>query len=211
MCNQNGINFFIKWVNSSQYIYLVVHVDDFTVFGSNQEMIEEFHQHMNQKYDVTTNLDGVFLGILQTRMPNGDCVFTRPYQLQSIFDRWLPNWVRWAETTRGSDDKSYVDNYEQESSPCDKKHFKSLLGSLMWMFDVQPGIVWAVSKISQRQEALHESDMEALLQVAKYLYVTRSMGTIKHRRRLCAYEGMQIAGLLHIETVDHNTLLVLTL
>ena len=79
------------------------------------------------------------------------------------------------------------------------------------MFDVQPGIVWAVSKISQRQEALHESDMEALLQVAKYIYVTRSMGTIKHRRRLCAYEGMQIAGLLHIETVDHNTLLVLTL
>ena len=94
-------------------------------------MIEEFHQHMNQKYDMTTNLDGVFLGILQTRMPNGDCVFTRPYQLQSIFDKWLPNWIRWAETTRGSDDKSYVDNYEQESSPCDKKHFKSLIGSLM--------------------------------------------------------------------------------
>ena len=83
--------FFIKWVNSSQYIYLVVHVDDFTVFGSNQEMIEEFHQHMNQKYDVTTNLDGVFLGILQTRMPNGDCVFNRPYQRQSIFDKCLPN------------------------------------------------------------------------------------------------------------------------
>ena len=45
----------------------------------------------------------------------------------------------------------------------------------MQIYDVRPGIAYSVSKIAQRHEAPREHDMEALLQVVKYLYVTRDM------------------------------------
>lgn len=168
--------FFIKWVDAKHFIYLIVHVDDFTVFASDQSIIDEFHRHLQSKYEVTTNVDGVFLGIRCTKMANGDCIFTRPYMLQSIFERWLPNGLDGHRVPGEPMKASYVSECEQESPLCDKTQFKSLLGALMQLFDVRPGIIWAVSKIAQRQEAPREVDLEALLQVTRYLFVTKDMG-----------------------------------
>jgi len=61
----------------------------FTAFASDRLIIDEFHRHIQLKYEVTTNDDGVLLGIRRTKMKNGDCIFTRPYMLHSIFDLWL--------------------------------------------------------------------------------------------------------------------------
>jgi hypothetical protein len=168
--------FFVKWVNESQYIYLIVHVDDFTAFASDQHIIDEFHRHLQSKYEVTTNVDGVFLGIRRTKMENGDCIFSRPYMLQSIFDRWLPSGLDGHRVPGEPMKASYIKECEGESPPCDKNQFKSLFGALMQLFDVRPGIIWAVSKIAQRQEAPREIDLEALLQVTRYIFATKDMG-----------------------------------
>ena len=66
---------FVKWVSVSNFIYLQFHVDDFTTMGLNQTVIDEFHAHMALKYEVITNVDGMFLGIRDGYWP-----FTRPYQ-----------------------------------------------------------------------------------------------------------------------------------
>ena len=49
------------------------------------------------------------------------------------------------------------------------------MGALMQLYDVRPGIQYAVSKIAQRQEVPRDHDMEALRRIVLFLWYTRDM------------------------------------
>ena len=54
---------FYKWISLLIYIYIMFHVDDLDAAGTSEEILDEFEGHMKTKYEVTSNTDGVFLGI----------------------------------------------------------------------------------------------------------------------------------------------------
>ena len=81
---------FYKGVNSSQFLYLLFRVDDFQALCTTQGLIDEFHAHMEKKYEVTTNVDGLFLGVRITKQ-DGCYLFSKPHQLRSLFDKWSSN------------------------------------------------------------------------------------------------------------------------
>ena len=81
--------FFYKWQSAFRFLYIVFLVDDFTTLGRTQLDIDAFHKHMLSKYEITTNTDGAFLGTRCSRQDDGSMVFTKPHQLQNIFDKWL--------------------------------------------------------------------------------------------------------------------------
>ena len=51
---------FYKWVSAVSFIIIVFHVDDFSVNSSDEQLLNEFEQHMLSKYEVTSNTYGVF-------------------------------------------------------------------------------------------------------------------------------------------------------
>jgi hypothetical protein len=70
---------FYKFNSPTEFIYIVFHVDDFNVAGTDQIIISEFHEHLKTKYGVTSNEKGIFLGIMRTELEDGRTLFTKPF------------------------------------------------------------------------------------------------------------------------------------
>ena len=166
---------FVKWVSLFSFIYIVFHVDDFAALGSTDGMIDEFGEHLRSKYEITPNTDGVFLGTRCSRQPDGSMIFTKPHQLEAIFDKWTPDGST-IELPKEPMAAAYIEKLEAESPPVDKTPYKSLLGALMQLMDCRPDISYALSKLAQRSESPREHDMSALLYVVHYLIGTKDLG-----------------------------------
>jgi len=170
--------FFVKWFSKFSFIYIIFHVDDFKVSGTDQNIIDEFHNHLNSKYTVTTTKDGLFLGIRIEQQADGSCIFTKPRLLQSVFDKFLPNGPSMSLPHDPISDK-YIKNYNIDDSPlCDSTMFKSVIGKLLQHVDYRIDIAFAVSKISHRTASPRVKDLEALMYIIHYLYSTRDLGLI---------------------------------
>jgi hypothetical protein len=176
---------FYKRESATRYIYLVFHVDDFIVSGTSESIIDEFHKHMALKYEITSNQNGVFLGILMQHLGNDAYLMTKPSQLGNIFDKYLPTGATTASAPKEPMQTGYLKNFAKDDSPvCDQKEFRSMLGAAMQLTDVRPDIAFAISKISQRQCNPRVKDREALVYLLNYLYFTKDRGVILRRSQL---------------------------
>ena len=115
------------------------HVDDFTTLGTGQGNIDAFGKHLKGKYEITTNTDGTFLGIRCTRRADGSMIYTKPYQLESIFDKWLLEGHA-GPPPREPMSAEYLQKIRDESPPVAKSNFMSLMGALMQLIDVRPDL-----------------------------------------------------------------------
>jgi len=167
---------FVKWKSATTYIYIVLHVDDFTGCATHQKLLDELAQHLRDKYnEVTTNTDGMFLGILCERQIDGYMVFTKPFQLLKIFEKYLPDGPIYA-IPKDPMLKKYFDTFHESSPPVDCTKFRSLLGALMQLNDVRADIVFPLAKIATRTHEPRESDFAALIHMVHYLYGTNGLG-----------------------------------
>ena len=167
---------FIKWVSIWSFIYIIFHVDDFKASATDQTIIDEFGDHLKKKYEVTTTKDGMFLGIRIEPQVDGSSVFTKPHQLQAIFDKFLPN-GSFISIPIDPISEKYVKNFDIDDSPLvDVSLFKSALGMLIQHVDYRIDIAFAISKISHKSASPRQKDMDALLYVIHYLYGTRNLG-----------------------------------
>ena len=177
---------FYKRESFWSYTYLIFHVDDFFGSATTETLIDDFRKHMEKKYEVTENNDGVFLGIhmeqhVDETGSNHAFIFRKPYQLQNIFDKYIPN----GPTISAPKDPmrtEYSKEFDIDNSPsCDVKEFRSVLGAVMQLTDCRPDIAFTIAKISQRQCSPRVKDMEALQFLIHYLWFTRDLGVILRR------------------------------
>lgn len=169
---------FYKWTSSFCFLYIVFHVDDFFATGTSESMIDEFDEHMSQKYEVTSNMDGVFLGIHMCLQQDGSYCFRKPHQLQAIFDMYLPNGP---SMSLPSDPMSlaYSKSFDIEDSPaCNATSFRSMLGAIMQLTDCRPDISFTIAKIAQRQCSARDKDLSALMYLVHYLWATKEKGVV---------------------------------
>ena len=170
---------FYKLEKNGAFVYLIFHVDDFIGSGSSERMLDDFHAYMSTKYEITSNTDGIFLGIQMEQYKDGSAyIFRKPYQLQNIFDKYMP-----AGPTMSLPQDPMREEYSKkfdadDSQPCDVKEFRSMLGAVMQLTDCRPDIAFTIAKISQRQCSPRAKDKEALLFLLHYLWATRDKGLI---------------------------------
>jgi hypothetical protein len=169
--------FFVKWVSVCSFIYIIFHVDDFKVSATHQHMIDEFGDYLRTKYQtVTTTKDGLFLGIRMEAQSDRSCIFTKPHQLQAIFDKYIPDGPTMSIPQDPMSEK-YIKNFDlDDSPPCDISEFKSAMGMLVQHVDYRLDIAFPVSKIGHRASNPRVKDMDALLYIIHYLYGTRDLG-----------------------------------
>ena len=169
---------FVKWVSLFSFIYIIFHVDDFKVTASDQGIIDEFGVHLQKKYTVTTTKDGLFLGIRMEEQVDGSFIFTKPYMMQSMFDKFMPDGPRMSLPRYPMSDKYSKCFDANDSTPCDVSLFKSAIGMLIQHVDYRIDIAFAVSKISQRSVSPRDKDLEALVYLIHYLFGTRDLGLV---------------------------------
>ena len=136
---------------------------------------------VTKKYEVTSNTDGVFLGVALQRYGRDATIFRRPVMLQNIFDMYLPHGPS-RSPPRGPMQQTYLQAFDKDDSPAaSTTDFRSMLGMVQQMMDVRPDVCFAVVKLAQRQADPREKDIEALLYLIHYLYATRSSGVVLRR------------------------------
>ena len=140
-------------------------------------MIDEFGDYLRTKYQtVTTTKDGLFLGIRMEAQSDCSCIFTKPHQLQAIFDKYIPDGPTMSIPRDPMSDK-YIKSFDlDDSPPCDISEFKSAMGILVQHVDYRLDIAFPVSKIGHRAANPRVKDMDALLYIIHYLYGTRDLG-----------------------------------
>ena len=162
------------------------HVDDFIAAATSEKLLDEFREHLQKKYQATENTDGVFLGIHMEKYEDTDdgqvyFIFRKPFQLQNIFDKYLPNGPTMSQPN-DSMRTAYSQAFDVDDSPaCNVTEFRSLLGAVMQLVDCRPDIAFTVAKISQRQCSPRVKDQEALIFLLHYLWFTRDQGLILRR------------------------------
>ena len=138
-------------------MYLVFHVNDFIESGTSERILNNFYDHMTKNYEITSNTDGIFLGIqMEGQIEASGAVFfifRKPHQLQTIFDKYIPKGLIMS-LPRDPMRQSYSKMFDVEDSrPCDIKEFRSILGAVMQLTDCRPDIAFTIAKISMIEEA----------------------------------------------------------
>jgi hypothetical protein len=136
---------FYKWDSSSSYIYIIIHVDDFNCAATDNGLLDNFYEHLKRKYEVTSNDNGTFLGILRTNLPDGSALFTKPFILRKLFDKYLPDGPYLIPLPTAPITSEYMKSIGNPSPNFDSHKFLSLNGLLIQLIDVRPDIAFAPS------------------------------------------------------------------
>jgi len=167
---------FYKWNSLTSYIYIIIHVDDFNCAATNNALLDEFFKHLQSKYEATSNDNGTFLGILRTNLPDGSAIFTKPFIIRKLFDKYLPDGPFITPLPSVPITSEYIKNIGNPSPDCNVQQFLSLNGLLIQLIDVRPDIAFALSKISQKQKHPSERDYQALIYLTHYLWNKQNWG-----------------------------------
>ena len=159
-----------------------VHVDDFAIAASSQQLLDNFMRLMSSKYKIKrqTKLEG-FLGMKIDYLENGAVIFSQPTKIQEViehcgleyFDGTYPT-IPMATT--------FSDEYQDDSKPIDFIKYMCLLGKLLFIIKTRPDIAYAVNRLATRSVQPTEKDWQALLRIVLYLKATIHLG-IKFNRR----------------------------
>lgn len=168
---------FYKWESHLSFIYIIFHVDDFNVAGTSQQKLDDFGLFLSIKYEITSNKNGMFLGILRTTLQDNSVLHTKPFIMQKLFDKYMPDGPFMPiPTTPMSND--YIKTIGEHSQPYDVTKFLSLIGLLIQLLEVRPDIAFHLSKISQQQKCPTKRDYDALIYMVHYLWGKRNWGII---------------------------------
>ena len=151
----------------------VVHVDDFAVASTSEEMHEELKDTLLSKYTITSNDLNDFLGFNISYNKDGSMTLTMPKLLKATIDEFLSDSVP-RPTSPMSDS---FNEHDQDNSPMsDATSFTSLLGKLIYLVKCRPDVAYAVARLSCRPAKCTQKDWNALLRVLAYLRETVDFG-----------------------------------
>jgi hypothetical protein len=164
---------YIRHISDTEYIIMVIYVDDFLVASTHQYLIDELKAYLSIKYVVNISPYADYLGLHISKQPDGSMTFTRPFMLEKIFKKFLKR-IPTSEVTSPITDL-YTQHLDPESPRVDKIDYLGLLGSIIQMVDVRPELAFAISFCAQRTETCTKQDMGALNRIIDFLYCTRDM------------------------------------
>jgi hypothetical protein len=162
---------FYKLISPTKYIIIVAYVDDFIVAASDYSLIELLHKELAAKYEVNIAPYIDYIGVRITPQPDGSTAFSRPFQLNKLFEAWRPVAPTRPALTPCTAD--YVKKRPTDAPRCDQKAYMSLLGSLTQLVDVRPDLSFAVSFCAQHTHHCVDADFQALLRIVDYLHHTK--------------------------------------
>jgi hypothetical protein len=202
---------FFRLYSDGRRIYFCIHVDDFAIAASDNELIAELCDHLKQRYTITEsdNLES-FLGI-HIVQEDGRLYLSQPGHIAKcakaagITPTSKPTYIPLSPT--------FSDEEQDQAPPADKSAYATLLGMLIFVLRTRPDVAFAVNRLATRAAQATEKDMVALRQVASYLYTTAHLELVYNsanpeQRTTVAqlYAYSDAAYLAHTDSKSHSGL-----
>ena len=167
--------------NGDNFTVCFVHVDDFAIAATSQELIDSFMVMMKTKYKikVINELKG-FLGMRIDYLTDGSIVLTQPAKIQEMLDEYNLQFFAGSLPTVPMS-STFSDEYQDDAEPVEFVKYMRFLGKLLFIIKTRPDIAYAVNRLATRSVAPTHRDWQSLVRVALYLKGTIQMG-IKFRR-----------------------------
>mmetsp|Transcript_511 Transcript_511/g.908 ORF Transcript_511/g.908 Transcript_511/m.908 type:complete len:117 (-) Transcript_511:219-569(-) len=109
----------------SKLIMMVVHVDDFAVASTDQELIDDLLRTLRVRYalKVSESLE-TFLGIHIEHLPDGTMCLTQPKQIDELVKEYGLQKLKYANVPMSS---KFSDEDQDDSPRCDYTRYMRLL------------------------------------------------------------------------------------
>ena len=162
-----------------------VHVDDFAIAATSQQLLDSFILLMSAKYNVKpqTKLEG-FLGMKIDYLQDGSVTFSQPTKIQEVVEHCgLENFAGKFPTIPMA--STFSDDFQNDAELIDCIQYMCLLGKLLFIIKTRPDTAYAVNRLATRSVQPTEKDWQALVRVVLYLKGTIHLG-IKFNRQSVA-------------------------
>ena len=160
-----------------------VHVDDFAIAASSQDLIDAFMRMMMRKYKIKRmdELSG-FLGMRIDYLEDGSVLLTQPTKIQDILSEYnLDTFMGALPTVPMA--STFSDDYQDDAEPVEFLKYMRFLGQLLFLIKTRPDIAYAVNRLATRANAPTKRDWQALIRVALYLKSTIHLGIKFHQTK----------------------------
>jgi hypothetical protein len=169
-------------------IYILVHVDDLLITGSNERMISELMENVGKDFEIT-NLGGVtqYLGIQIYRDTDGKFEICQSNYIDKLL---AESGMKEAKEAKTPLCKGY---YKMEGKLLENNHeYRSLIGTLNYLgCHTRPDIAAAVSMLGKRNEKPRDVDLSEVKRVIRYLKGTKDLrlklNDVEENKKFFAY------------------------
>jgi hypothetical protein len=170
------------------FIIMSLHVDDFYVISSKQEMLEELYRLLTREYgtvSIKSNDLMSYLGMEVRILANSDILISQPAYVKSILDLYNTGNKK-AKTPM----RVIETAMEGDLIRVDQIAYLQLVGALNHLSQyTRPDILFAVSSAAQKCSAPNQGNVRAVLRIFQYLANTPDIGI-----RYVADGSMELVG-----------------
>jgi hypothetical protein len=166
---------YVRKDQSKGVIVLCLYVDDLLITGSNESYIEEFKRQMMREFEMTDiGHLSYFLGIEFVKCRKGLMMHQKKYASE-ILKRFDMENCNHAVTP--SEPRFQLSKCENEDS-VDPTKFRSLIGSLRYLCNTRPDLVYSVGIVSRFMENPKVSHLAAVKRILRYVRGTTGCGIL---------------------------------
>ncbi|KAJ0566228.1 putative RNA-directed DNA polymerase [Helianthus annuus] len=163
---------YIKDTNEGKLV-ICLYVDDLILASSSMRLISDFKESMKKEFEMTDmGCLHYFLG-MEVSYENGNIILSQKKYMRSLLEKFRMTSCNTVSTPMEYGLKLSKDDPEDF---VDEKVYRSLVGSLMYLTNTRPDIMFAVSKISRFMENPKKSHWEAAKRILKYIKGTQQQG-----------------------------------
>jgi len=150
-------------------VYL--YIDDLIYAGTTKDMVVEFKTAMMKEFEMSDlGLMGYFLGIQVKQFP-GKIFISQEKYITDLLKKFHMSECKPAASLMTTNEKLLQDD---GATKIDSKYFKSLVGSLIYLTNSRPDILYYVSIISRFIENPSKLHLEAAKRILRYLQGTKN-------------------------------------
>ncbi|XP_073107386.1 secreted RxLR effector protein 161-like [Elaeis guineensis] len=138
--------------------------------GTNLKMVEEFKHNMMKEFEMTDlALMKYFLGI-QVKQSKGKIFLSQEKYLEDILKKFQMNKCKAVSTPMALNEKLQQDD---RTKKVDATEFRSLIGSLIYLTNTRPDIMYSVSYVSRFMSNPSKLHLTTAKRILKYLQSTK--------------------------------------
>jgi hypothetical protein len=156
------------------FIFVIVHVDDFLIAGTVQFMVDELVQVLKSRYEITlsTNVED-YIGLHISFCSDNYVLLSQPHQIERLVKDYNLSNVKCPNVPMST---QFNDEFQNDSPKCNFEEFMHLLGRLIFLVKTRPDIAYAVNRLACRSQIATEKDFKSLLRIVSYLWGTKNLG-----------------------------------
>uniref|UniRef100_A0A251SEE8 Putative reverse transcriptase, RNA-dependent DNA polymerase n=1 Tax=Helianthus annuus TaxID=4232 RepID=A0A251SEE8_HELAN len=175
-------------------LVICLYVDDLIIASNSMKLISEFKDEMKKEFEMTDmGKLHYFLG-MEVSYEDGNIILSQKKYMKNLLEKYRMSQCNTVSTPMDYGIKLSKDDPEEFIN---ESMYRSLVGSLMYLTNTRPDIMFAVSKISRFMEAPKRSHWEAAKRILKYVKGTLDQGITYSKggkQKLIGFSNSDYAG-----------------